>query len=66
MSLLHDLKHVCLAWIAGFRHPNHSVTARTVRILHTLLALVAKSRKADRFEVTPQSIAYLAGTVCIH
>uniref|UniRef100_A0A8C4R3X7 Neurofibromin n=1 Tax=Eptatretus burgeri TaxID=7764 RepID=A0A8C4R3X7_EPTBU len=49
--------------LKGFRHPNHSVTARTVRILHTLLALVAKSRKADRFEVTPQSIAYLAALV---
>lgn len=45
----------------GYRHPSPTTVARTVRILHTLLALVNKHRNCDRFEVNTQSVAYLAG-----
>lgn len=48
---------VCL----GYRHPSPTTVARTVRILHTLLALISKHLKCDKFEVNTQSVAYLAG-----
>lgn len=35
--------------------------ARTVRILHTLLSLISKHLKCDKFEVNTHSVAYLAG-----
>lgn len=46
---------------AGYRHPSPTTVARTVRILHTLLALISKHLKCDKFEVNTQSVAYLAG-----
>ncbi|CAJ0932514.1 unnamed protein product [Ranitomeya imitator] len=46
----------------GYRHPSPTTVARTVRILHTLLALVNKHRNCDKFEVNTQSVAYLAGS----
>lgn len=45
----------------GYRHPSATTVARTVRILHTLLALISKHLKCDKFEVNTQSVAYLAG-----
>ncbi|RMC10598.1 hypothetical protein DUI87_12309 [Hirundo rustica rustica] len=48
--------------LKGYRHPSPTTVARTVRILHTLLALVNKHRNCDKFEVNTQSVAYLAGT----
>lgn len=45
--------------IKGFRHPSPATVARTVRVLHLLLDLIAKSTSHDRFEVTNDSIAYL-------
>jgi len=48
---------------AGYRHPSPTTVARTVRILHTLLALVNKHRNCDKFEVNTQSVAYLAGEI---
>ncbi|XP_070591406.1 neurofibromin isoform X2 [Erythrolamprus reginae] len=46
--------------LKGYRHPSPAIVARTVRILHTLLALVNKHRNCDKFEVNTQSVAYLA------
>lgn len=46
---------------SGYRHPSPTTVARTVRILHTLLALISKHLKCDKFEVNIHSVAYLAG-----
>ncbi|KAI7793670.1 putative neurofibromin [Triplophysa rosa] len=46
--------------LKGFRHPSPSTVARTIRILHMLLALVGKHLNCDKFEVNTQSVAYLA------
>ncbi|XP_067288573.1 neurofibromin isoform X4 [Pseudorasbora parva] len=46
--------------LKGFRHPSPTTVARTIRILHTLLALVGKHLNCDKFEVNTQSVAYLA------
>jgi hypothetical protein len=35
--------------------------SRTTRILTMLLGIIAKPHKRDKFEVTPESVAYLAG-----
>lgn len=48
-------------FLAGFRHPSPTTVARTIRILHMLLALVGKHLNCDKFEVNTQSVAYLAG-----
>lgn len=45
----------------GYRHPSPTTVARTVRILHTLLSLISKHLKCDKFEVNTHSVAYLAG-----
>ncbi|CAB1348061.1 unnamed protein product [Coregonus sp. 'balchen'] len=49
--------------LKGYRHPSPTTVARTVRILHTLLALVGKHLNCDKFEVNTQSVAYLAEEV---
>lgn len=46
--------------IKGFRHPEAETINRTVRVLNMLLSIVSKPTKRDRFEVTPESIPYLA------
>ncbi|XP_067253752.1 neurofibromin isoform X2 [Chanodichthys erythropterus] len=46
--------------LKGFRHPSPTTVARTIRILHMLLALVGKHLNCDKFEVNTQSVAYLA------
>ncbi|XP_048119775.1 neurofibromin isoform X1 [Alosa alosa] len=51
--------------LKGYRHPSSSTVARTVRILHTLLGLVAKHMGCDRFEVNTQSVAYLAALLTV-
>ncbi|XP_061460989.1 neurofibromin isoform X3 [Rhineura floridana] len=51
--------------LKGYRHPSPSIVARTVRILHTLLALVNKHRNCDKFEVNTQSVAYLAALLTV-
>ncbi|XP_074045098.1 neurofibromin isoform X7 [Macrotis lagotis] len=51
--------------LKGFRHPSPITVARTVRILHTLLALVNKHRNCDKFEVNTQSVAYLAALLTV-
>jgi len=47
--------------LKGFRHPTPTTVSRTSRVLIMLLAIVAKPTKRDKFEVTPESVAYLAG-----
>ncbi|XP_053310942.1 neurofibromin isoform X1 [Spea bombifrons] len=51
--------------LKGFRHPSPTTVARTVRILHTLLALVNKHRNCDKFEVNTESVAYLAALLTV-
>lgn len=49
--------------LKGYRHP--TTITRTSRVLTMLLTIVAKSSKRDKFEVTPVSVPYLAGTFVI-
>lgn len=49
--------------LKGFRHPTPTTVTRTTRILTMLLGIVAKPHKRDKFEVTPESVAYLAGII---
>ncbi|XP_034759072.2 neurofibromin isoform X10 [Acipenser ruthenus] len=51
--------------LKGYRHPSPTTVARTVRILHTLLALVGKHLNCDKFEVNTQSVAYLAALLTV-
>jgi neurofibromin 1 len=47
--------------LKGFRHPTPTTVSRTSRILAMLLGIVAKPTKRDKFEVSSESVAYLAG-----
>lgn len=47
--------------LKGYRHPTPTTVSRTARVLTMLLAIVAKPLRRDKFEVTPDSVAYLAG-----
>ena len=47
--------------LKGYRHPTPTTVTRTARVLTMLLTIVAKSHRRDKFEVTPDSVAYLAG-----
>lgn len=47
--------------LKGYRHPTATTVSRTVRVLTMLLSIVAKPNKRDKFEVTPDSVAYLTG-----
>ncbi|CAH1153410.1 unnamed protein product [Phaedon cochleariae] len=49
--------------LKGYRHPTPTTVSRTVRILTMLLTIVAKPHKRDKFEVTPDSVAYLTALV---
>ena len=49
--------------LKGFRHPTPTTVSRTTRILKMLLGIVAKPTKRDKFEVSSESVAYLAGTM---
>ena len=46
---------------AGFRHPSPTTVSRTIRVLHHLMAITVKSTNRDKFEVTTETVAYLAG-----
>ena len=52
--------------LKGFRHPQTNIVSRTIRVLNMLLAITAKSLKRDKFEVSPQSVPYLAGKGCFN
>lgn len=47
--------------LKGYRHPTPTTVSRTSRVLTMLLAIVAKPQRRDKFEVTPDSVAYLTG-----
>ncbi|CAG0893417.1 unnamed protein product, partial [Cyprideis torosa] len=49
--------------LKGYRHPNPATVARTTRVLTMLLSIVAKPQRRDKYEVTPESVAYLAALV---
>lgn len=51
--------------IKRFRHPVQNTVARTIRLLHILLNIVAKSEKRDKFQVTATSVPYLAALVSV-
>ncbi|XP_013381612.1 neurofibromin-like [Lingula anatina] len=51
--------------LKGFRHPEPTTVCRTVRVLNMLLCIVAKPTKRDKFEVTPESVPYLAALVSV-
>ncbi|XP_050067831.1 neurofibromin isoform X3 [Anopheles maculipalpis] len=50
--------------LKGFRHPTPTTVSRTSRVLTMLLGIVAKPHRRDKFEVTPDSVAYLTALVC--
>ncbi|XP_012162697.1 neurofibromin isoform X2 [Ceratitis capitata] len=51
--------------IKGFRHPVPATVIRTSRLLSMLLGYVAKPFRRDKFEVTPESVAYLTALVAV-
>jgi neurofibromin 1 len=51
--------------IKGLRHPAPNTVARTIRLLHMLLGIVAKTEKRDKFQVTQTSAPYLAALVSV-
>ncbi|KAA0197872.1 hypothetical protein HAZT_HAZT005334, partial [Hyalella azteca] len=59
--------HVALVGhlLKGYRHPAPTTVSRTARVLVTLLAIVAKTARRDKFEVAPDNVAYLAALVAV-
>ncbi|KAK2587535.1 hypothetical protein KPH14_003672 [Odynerus spinipes] len=51
--------------LKGYRHPTPTTVTRTARVLTMLLAIIAKPYKRDKFEVSPESVAYLAALVSV-
>ncbi|KAM7364589.1 neurofibromin 1 isoform 1-T1 [Cochliomyia hominivorax] len=51
--------------IKGFRHSTPTTVSRTSRILTMLLGIIAKPLRRDKFEVTPDSVAYLTALVAV-
>ncbi|XP_053968460.1 neurofibromin isoform X3 [Anastrepha ludens] len=51
--------------LKGFRHPTPTTVSRTSRVLTMLLGIVAKPLRRDKFEVTPDSVAYLTALVAV-
>ncbi|XP_023719668.1 neurofibromin isoform X2 [Cryptotermes secundus] len=51
--------------LKGLRHPTPTTVSRTTRIVSMLLGIIAKPHKRDKFEVTPESVAYLAALVSV-
>ena len=58
-----DFSNVLMDFVscAGFRHPSPTTVSRTIRVLHHLMAITVKSTNRDKFEVTTETVAYLAG-----
>ncbi|KAJ0182942.1 hypothetical protein K1T71_000918 [Dendrolimus kikuchii] len=50
--------------VKGFRHPVGGTVSRTCRVLTALLAITA-TRHRDKFQVTPDTVAYLTALVCV-
>ncbi|XP_058804864.1 neurofibromin [Phymastichus coffea] len=51
--------------LKGHKHPTPTTVTRTTRVLNMLLAIVAKTSRRDKFEVTPDSVAYLAALISV-
>lgn len=51
--------------IKAYRHPNQSTISRATRILNCILNILSKSTGRDKFEVTPDNIAYLTALMPI-
>ncbi|XP_031834542.1 neurofibromin 1 isoform X3 [Nomia melanderi] len=51
--------------LKGYRHPTPTTVTRTARVFTMLLGIVAKPFRRDKFEVTPDSVAYLAALVSV-
>ncbi|XP_011426816.1 neurofibromin isoform X4 [Magallana gigas] len=51
--------------LKGFRHPAQTTTSRTIRVLNQLLSITVKPTNRDKFEVTPQTVPYLAALVSV-
>ncbi|XP_037923398.1 neurofibromin isoform X2 [Hermetia illucens] len=51
--------------LKGYRHPTPTTVSRTSRVLTMLLGIVAKPLGRDKFEVTPDSVAYLTALVAV-
>ncbi|XP_055848107.1 neurofibromin isoform X2 [Episyrphus balteatus] len=51
--------------IKGFRHPTPTTVSRTSRVLTMLLGIISKPVRRDKFEVTPDSVAYLTALVAV-
>ncbi|KAG1714683.1 Neurofibromin [Nymphon striatum] len=51
--------------LKGFRHHTQTTTSRTSRVLNMLLGIASKPYKRDKFEVTPESVPYLAALVSV-
>lgn len=51
--------------IKAYRHPNQSTISRATRILNCILNILSKSSGRDKFEVTPDNIAYLTALMPI-
>ncbi|CAL4124079.1 unnamed protein product, partial [Meganyctiphanes norvegica] len=51
--------------LKGLRHPAPTTVSRTARVLITLLSIVAKPQKRDKFEVSPDNVAYLTALVSV-
>lgn len=47
--------------LKGYRHVTATTVSRTGRVLTMLLGILSKPQKRDKFEVTPDNIAYLTG-----
>jgi len=51
--------------IKGYRHPSPATVTRTTRIFSMLLSIIAKPNGRDKFEVTPDNVAYLSALVSV-
>ncbi|XP_054010836.1 neurofibromin isoform X2 [Hylaeus anthracinus] len=51
--------------LKGYRHPTPTTVTRTARVLTMLLGITAKPSRRDKFEVTPESVAYLSALVSV-
>ncbi|KAK9758709.1 GTPase-activator protein for Ras-like GTPase [Popillia japonica] len=49
--------------LKGYRHVTATTVSRTGRVLTMLLGILSKPQKRDKFEVTPDNIAYLTALV---
>lgn len=63
VSIITDNFHFALVGhlIKGFRHPSQATVSRTMHLLISLLGIIAKPYRRDKFEVTLDSVAYLSG-----